>query len=228
MPDFKGVVYNMNDRAKERPILFSGPMVRAILDGRKTQTRRVVTGENGCNYHDYHGSWKLENGLWFYNSVHGCAEIGLKCPYGVPGDVLWVREKARLVNMDRITGGFHGATPGALTRFKYESDSILSCWLVYPERLKPLKYDGCVPYGCFRELARIFLKVKDVRIERAQDIKIGDTIKEGIPKTVNFPIYGFQNLWDSLNAKRGYGWDVNPWVWVIGFERIDHDIQTHE
>ena len=89
----------------EHPILFNTEMVKAILDGRKTHTRRIITRDNGCDYNDYDGYWVFRDDLWWYESVHGFAQTGLKCPYGQLCDRLWVREKATLksTGIQRLT-----------------------------------------------------------------------------------------------------------------------------
>ena len=188
---------------KERPILFSVPMVRAILDGHKTQTRRVVSPRIYC--HELH-----------------------RCPYGVPGDQLWVRETWDLVPQDSkpSTDGssvwdIHYAAGGKEKTI--EMPPRFNPVLYTPQRWRPSIH---MP----RLASRITLEVKDVRVVRVQDISRDDCLAEGIGTPCRkFGYHGeycncidwFSNLWDSINAKRGFGWDVNPWVWVIEFERVE-------
>ncbi len=163
---------------KERPIMFSGEMVRAILEGRKTQTRRV---------------WKrpeLRKADW---------EIGdssIACPYGEVGDRLWVRET--------WCGGQHGMPvhyKASWTEHEYGP-----AWK--PSIHMPRKY------------SRITLEITGVRVERVQDMSVEDAINEGIGLSSVDPLGSFGQLWDSINAKCGYGWGVNPWVWVVEFKRV--------
>ena len=182
---------------KERPILFSGEMVRAILEGRKTQTRRVlrlaVDSITSVEPNGY--------GKWFTN----LGGSGFLCPYGKPDDHLWVREK---------WGRWNGF--GQVVYAADEVEILAGKW-------KPSIH---MP----RWVSRITLEVKDVGVERLQGISEEDCCHEmGCP--VIWPGPGpepykrdlrgcFKILWDSLNAKRGYSWDVNPFVWVITFRRI--------
>ena len=179
-------------RPIERPILFSGPMVRATLDGNKTQTRRVVDDE--------------------------CSELA-KCPYGQPGDILWVRETWQRC---RSTVYMDGTSPVA-----YRADGT--------------GQGGRGPYGkrwrasvhMPRWASRLSLRIVDVRVEQVQSISEAAACAEGVEPiecsvasfvfaTERFKYRfrdSFKATWDSLNAKRGYGWEANPWVWVITFEK---------
>lgn len=160
-------------------------MVRAILDGRKTQTRRVVKRDE-----------VTKAGIRGIMGGTGPAFIS-KYQKGMR---LWVRE-----------------TFNAKDGIKYRASTQSSWrWLWKPSIFMPKKY------------ARIWLEVLDVRVERVQEISTSDCIKEGFllpdkpfgrPDEV-LPHFWFEDRWNSLNAKRGYGWDKNPWVWVIEFRRI--------
>lgn len=192
---------------RERPIIFSGPMVRAILDGRKTMTRRVIKPQPYDEYKTVMGipllSWRGCKG-WDRERM-----ITL-CNYGVPGDLLWVRETWREGRLN---------TDAPIYREASERNIIsTNCKLV---KWRPSIY---MP----RRASRITLEVTDVRVERVQEITCADAIAEGTLTPAHSQVYrkhtmnhdSFSDLWDSLNAKRGYGWDVNPWVWVISFKRI--------
>ncbi len=193
---------------KERPILFSGEMVRAILEGRKTQTRRVVKPQP-CEMNVWHGA--IYDGEIDLNKTP-CMEPK-KSPYGVPGDRLWVRETF-------CTGSFYDcfqedgvicyrATGGNAT----ESD----CAAWRPSIHMP------------RRASRITLEVTGVRVERVQDISEDDAKAEGVSleKWDSYRV-AYAELWSDLNAKRGFGWSVNPWVWVIEFRRMENAWQTTE
>ena len=203
----------------ERPILFSGPMVRAILDGRKMMTRRVHKVQPNDPPSTFSYKWDGEHWRGFIDAgkyAGWCDTPWMDCPYGETGDRLWVRE----------TWGMCAAHPDCDGVY-FRADTSDN---------KGAKVDKWRPSIFMpRSLSRITLEITGVKVERVQDISEADAISEGVtpPST---PItepdgsrhmawgyeyrYGFEKLWDSINAKRGYGWDVNPWVWAISFRRI--------
>jgi len=205
-----------------KPIIFSTPMVQAILDGRKTQTRRVVK-INGCPITSPKESLELTKEGLIYHSF--CSMSGYYKPLCQPGDILWVRETFCEVPYEHnhvpIKGG-HITIP----KYAYKADSERD----YTGIWKPSIH---MP----REAARLFLRVTNVRVERLHDITENDARNEGVKDPYDYqePSYydqphvrgmeinksAFAGLWDSLNAKRGYGWESNPWVWVIEFEKIN-------
>jgi len=174
----------------ERPVLFSGPMVRAILEGRKSQTRRVVKPQPPHGIKSVYAPITRDPGNW--QGVASDDLIGWygRCPYGIPGDRLWVRE-----TFQRARGGF-----------QYRADGITT-----PRAWKPSIF---MP----RTASRITLEVTGVRVERLQDISEKDARAEGVDAAPCFCI-PYRRLWDSLNAKRGFGWEKNPWVWCISFSK---------
>lgn len=168
-------------------------MVQAILAGRKTQTRRVMKHQPS------------QTGVDAFNAGE---HPQMKCPYGQPGDVLWVRE----------TFSAYGAF-GVNGKVEYKADSKngrSSCGLPW----KPSIY---MP----KLAARIWLRITSVRVERLHDINRGDAIHEGCP----FPNMAdgpnpktwFSDLWHSINGTDS--WNANPWVWVLEFERIEKPIE---
>jgi hypothetical protein len=237
----------MTVELRERPILMSGPMVRAILEGRKTQTRRVIKPQpvvHACETRPS-GSPRLE--VEWRGIVHkssGGRSVTLanlwegwaadRCPYGVsalyrdPPDRLWVRERTR-----RIGGSLlHGEI-----RVQYEADGA-EAWVDWPERLKGYPDIGqCLAYGCHREASRLTLEVCNVRIERLQDISEDDARAEGVEllpctyinrcRSNSCPRHGvlnpygraFEKLWDSINGKT-FPWQSNSFVWVVEFRRL--------
>lgn len=181
---------------KERPILFSGPMVRAILAGRKTMTRRVMKPQP--DYELVRPVVDRKTG-----EVHAYCDpepTGLKCPYGVPGDRLWVRE-------------CWGPCEGGVCYRADEGPKVVpddGRW--HPSIHMP------------RWASRITLEVTDVRVERVQDITPAACASEGFDFVVTdglMPRGQFAKLWDALNSKRGFGWEANPWVWVVDFRRTE-------
>ena len=202
----------------ERPILFSGPMVRAILDGRKTVTRRLVKDAAGA-FWDHPGYLPtVVDGRVRWHCVDTGAEVGPgspmpTSPYGVPGDRLWVRETFCLRDPDHHPerGYWYAAT----------DDVDNPRWT--PSIHMP------------RRASRLTLDVTEVRVERLNAINEGDAISEGIDARCDHGcsslcgcamcIEGgcptatskFEELWDAINGKRA-PWSSNPWVWVVGFE----------
>jgi hypothetical protein len=178
---------------KEHPILMSAPMVRAILEGRKTMTRRVVMPA-------VH--------LIATDDRHAVTDS--YCPYGAPGERLWVRET------------WCCYTP-ELRNPKYRADRHNdSGWTWRPSIHMP------------RWASRLTLEVTAVRVERLKEISEEDARAEGVEQceggyidAMCGPSQGmeakqaFDSLWDSINAARGFGWSVNPWVWVVSFRRVE-------
>ena len=222
----------MEVNMKERPILFSGEMVRAILDGRKTQTRMVVKPQpSDCikvewveispkkSRNSYAIATDHSTGYWM-PTLDGISQspLPILCPYGVPGDRLWVRET--------LSKGMEVCTrPKILyeatrTAMAYSNDKgIPEGWLGFvPWRWKKDKLPSIhMP----RWASRITLEIVNVRVERVQEITAKDEEAEGAPTILdNYPHQAFKHLWDSINAKRGHGWDANPWVWVIEFKKL--------
>lgn len=188
---------------KEKPIIFNTEMVKAIIAGNKTQTRRVIKPQP-----DEYGYWLRKNNP--ENGEFHCAPItnpGMTrfSPYEID-QILWVRETWCL-----------GEEPGEVW-YKANVDDY-ECFIeVNDRKWKPSIY---MP----REAARLYLKVKDIRIERIQEITLEDIQAEGIIlapslRSEMILIADFVKLWDSINKKRGYGWDKNPNVWVYDFKVI--------
>jgi hypothetical protein len=199
----------------EKPILFSTPMVQAILEGRKIQTRRIIKNVWDVMPEKEEGPVFAYKFKFYKGSTTAGDPVKIKCPWEV-GMILWVRETwippHHKINPDEMDPLCYKATNPNPEKMKWK-----------PSIFMPKKF------------TRIWLEVTDVRIERIQDITEEDAKSEGIKYVYDFhPLgtceYGrshaskaFQDLWDSLNKKRGFGWDINPWVFVINFKRIDHD-----
>lgn len=227
---------------KERPILFSGPMVRAILDGRKTQTRRVVKHQPPddvapiavSHYHptiiDRHGDQAPGDEIFGASSDDG--EWGCKFPFGETGDRLWVRESITSVRHPSDGHIIHHvyAADGARIPRDPQLRSEFDDAMAFAHLARP---SGIPSIHMPRWASRITLEITDVRAERLQSISEPDARAEGVTIEEHHmrgycagayrppSIRAFHDLWDSLNAARGYGWDVNPWVWVIEFRRIE-------
>lgn len=230
---------------RERGILMSAPMVIPTLDGRKTMTRRT----RGLDaYNEQPDEWAVErtglssDGLWrFIHRGERAAGI-VRCPYGVRSDRVWVRETF-VVESNRDTGNPHYVPPftdGRPVRRQHDED--WGDWWEQPHYAatdpKPdLVNDNDQLLGWKpsihmpRWASRLTLEITEVRVERVQSITANDCIAEGIPSrgidrdgpciaSALVYIEDYKNLWDSLNAKRGFGWDINPWVWVLAFKKV--------
>lgn len=220
--------------SKERPILFSSQMVHAILDDRKTQTRRVVKVQPPAGTREvitFHHPDPREH-YWAFDGG-SLLDWAYPCPYGEIGDLLYVRETWQHSN--------HPLGP-------YDEDCIVFYRADYLD--DPLGPDlERSPDGIRRQwrpsihmpraASRIMLEITGIRVERLQDINEQDAIAEGVEP---YAIYGgkvaswrgssdidaarenarfaYWDLWDSINAERGQGWDTNPWVWVVEFKCI--------
>lgn len=204
---------------KERPILFSEPMVDAILTGAKTVTRRVIKPQPVL-----FGKDENHPGEWWM-PVGGIHRDRWECPYGEIGDRLWLREAWRVGSSDRNTIWYKDG-----------------CFIALPDTAENLsgKFLGDKwrpSIHMYRWASRIDLEITDVRIERLQDITEEDAKVEGVPiddapcDHVRFscedvrclgPGYraSFCELWQKLNGRRGFGWNENPFVWRVQFKRI--------
>lgn len=202
------------DKANAKPILFNTEMVQAILEGRKTVTRRIVKPQPVRDFPlgfvtDSTDSRDIGKYGWGQTQRGGIIDYA-KPPYKV-GDILYVRETWRK--------NLYG------TGWSWDYKASPEYWYM------PDNYPWRPSIHMPKEAARVFLKVTDVRVERLQDILCNGMQKEGcIPKTVKGGQWEqwqrdyFKPLWDSTIKKiemGKYGWEANPWVWVIEFERID-------
>jgi len=210
----------------EKPILFSGEMVRAILSGRKTQTRRVVTPQPKNDL-----SWAKRGEKYastFFASEYAMrGEIARCSHYGQPGDRLWVRETWRCEERGEYgIDGVHYQADDAFIVIENTQEAA-DAWIDAKREGDPWRPSIYMP----RWASRITLDVVSVMVERVQLITGSDVYFEGVgvPYTTNSGIAKYQEsqraefskLWDSINAKRGFGWDVNPWVWVIEFKVVE-------
>ena len=236
----------MATTVRERPILFSGPMVRAIFAGRKTQTRRVVDPQpqpNGGAGFVPIEPYRTPNNTWNWviaATGHGCRDP-FPCPYGVPSDRLWVRE---------AWARGHSLTPASGDRVIYRAEGEVED----SSSRGPWRPSIFMP----RWASRLTLEVVSVRVERLQEIGEQDAQSEGVDVAQraaapgderrrcvhcgkhknehvgsanvcfgsNGELYsnrtyrgGFAGLWDSINGKRA-PWVSNPWVWVVEFRKL--------
>ena len=235
----------------EKPIIFTPEMVRAIRDKRKSQTRRVINPQPKFAYpgtaklilekHPFGRAAisaavgeTVDTGIddnmlvwvaydWAGNPC-GISSIEQFSTRYLPGDILWVRETWRMQNYGYIAPGEYEGQ-----ELQYRADFTDEENAVYGRRggCAPCKWKPSIHMP--RTAARIFLRVTDVWVERLQDIDSISCVKEG----VEWDIYpnawtacakpAFIELWNSINAKRGYGWDTNPWVEAYKFELLTED-----
>ena len=187
---------------KEYPILYTTENVKAILEGRKTQTRRVIKPQP--YFENTHFGTRTHL-AWITSSFRTLEEIAQYCPYGQVGDRLWLRE--------------------TFCQVCYKKDNVKD--VCYKEDLdvehmacKLVKFTPSI--HMFRWASRITLEITEIRVQRVQEISDEDVVAEGFEKV--FPVAGYmsrrlwyKNLWDSINGKK-YPWSTNPWVWAITFK----------
>jgi hypothetical protein len=228
----------------ERPILFSGAMVRAILAGTKTQTRRVIrrvmpAGSPNPPFPDEVLRWDCIMDWDYLPSRLDYMRSGTDlCPYGVPGDRLWVRETTESYPLPNILTG--EPTNAICGRYIADHEPVVNehwfdCAWWYSRPVCPAIH---MPHWA----SRITLEIADVRVQRVQEISEEDARAEGICR-INLPTLGpdahgwlpypeadfcemsnyprncFMFLWDSINEKK-HPWSSNPWVWALTFRRI--------
>ena len=199
---------------KERPIIFSAPMVRAILSGAKTQTRRIVKP------------------LHMATVDAEQFPILAMCPYGSPGGQLWVREtcRAEAIDDEGLCGVRYVADgqfmPIANTR--EASDRWVQLYWY-----RGMEGATVPPIHMPRWASRITLEITDVRVERLQDISGMDAKREGVSVPAHIPEdgadldyarRGFRRLWEEIHG--GGSWEKNPWVWVIKFKKLEQQEQA--
>ena len=230
---------------KERPILFSAPMVRSLLAGTKTQTRRVVKPEGAHHLFQFRGTAAAAGadeptGEWGWCGSERVVNKHIHCPYGKPGDRLWVRETWNWFDPEQIPADRIGPR-APFTGIAGGSRAIR--WAA------AFAADGALPYPGYdgrdhwrpsihmpRWASRITLEVVGVRVERLQGISEEDAKAEGawgpddsiVGKVAEHfgcdvlsvhPSLAFRMLWEQINGRDS--WAANPWVWVVEFKRVE-------
>ena len=184
---------------QERPIIFNTEMVNAIVRGRKTQTRRVVKKTTNKNEPNKDFAIPFESGTCYKD-----------CPYGKPGDYLYVRETWYNPYYQSHYSKQTLKKRAEHTLYKANVNRNFNNFNWRPSIHMPKLF------------ARIWLEITDVRVERIQNISESDCYVEGVKNTKGCsPRFPFGQLWDSINKDKGYGWEENPWVWVVEFKKID-------
>jgi hypothetical protein len=198
-------------------------MVRAILAGRKSQTRRVVKPVPLRFAELDRRNAAIDGFIAPFAAGESERPFAWRSPYGQPGQRVWVRE-TWACDSPRDNGEPH---PDDL---EGREQRIAPSLVHYrADRSGPEAARELVPGGSWRPsifmprwASRITLELTGVRIERLQDISDADARAEGWPGDVALqaPREWYAGLWDVLNAARGFGWDINPWVWTVGFRRV--------
>lgn len=230
---------------KERPILFSPAMIRALLDGKKTQTRRIVKadfhhGPGMAKITPINNEFLLER--WpeaerSFNNFGRCDRI--RCPYGVPGDRLWVREtfgvwRKTSVYCDEFEVGKEATRGMTLVEHEaeYGHNDLNIAYRADADDEGPWYPSIFMP----RWASRTTLEITDVRVQRLKDISEEDALAEGIvwrtgPRYSasddhnmewDRPTDAYRELWESINGEGS--WSANPWVWVVEFRRVDGEL----
>ncbi|MEE4694759.1 hypothetical protein V2K91_05865 [Pseudomonas alliivorans] len=210
-------------QAKERPMLFSAPMVRVILSGQKTVTRRALKVQPRI---DASGNFCV-GGANYGQDIYGKPVtkhfVRSDCPYGQPGDRLWVREAWQAdAQVDSVA-------PRDLSQgepIQYPADGAYrqtGCSMITPGKTRPSIH---MP----RWVSRILLEITDVRVERLQDISRSDIRAEGLecppelasddvsPNYRDWYPAAWRDLWESINGAES--WNANPWVWAVEFKQV--------
>ena len=202
---------------KERPITFNAPMVRALLDGRKTQTRRIMKNQP-CGEKIGRVDIRCANGGFQWHGVAGESSV-FSCPYGRVGDRLWVRE----------SWAFHKMAIGSVQDedgpFVYASDEFANQYRITDKWTPSIHMP--------RFASRITMEITGVRVEKLQDISEADAQSEGVWQCPHgkawyaseesnvacaFAIGAYKELWESISGAGS--WDANPWAWVIEFKQV--------
>jgi hypothetical protein len=221
---------------KERPILFSAPMVRAILDGRKSVTRRPVRHQPDVPVTDAiprrnypHGPATAD---WYWRPKHGhlnglpSAGWDFKCPYGQPGDRLWVRETWYCDHFEVQQGPYlQPADMIDLNQSREDGELVYAADGLTPYEQEQPAWKPSIHMP--RWVSRILLEITDVRVEQLHDITPIQGLAEGVksceqdldPDGNDYsPHELFSMLWVSINGMES--WNANPWVWVVEFKRV--------
>jgi hypothetical protein len=202
----------------EHPIIFSGPMVRALLAGSKTQTRRVIkpqpprpgdyrfspAPDKAIFRRDCNKWWLVPQDIEDHDPSPATL-YEYACPYGGPGDLLWCRETWQDVDIRN----------GLLTLYRADSSAV-SVVASYEAEGGHFTWSPSIFMPRMR--SRITLRIESVRVERLLDITEADAQAEGFGSRAEFLAY-----WDTLNAGRGFPSESNPWVWCVTFRRETHE-----
>lgn len=227
----------------EKPILFSGEMIRAILSGKKTVTRRVVKPQPPEGFRQW-GRCINGNAAWTDHPLQGEKGnvINVKGLYGDEGDRLWVRETFKVYPTPGCS--FGDFMMGRKHTIEYRADetkinldggsvNINGAHVDYGSIASDynVEYYGVWRPSIFmpRWASRITLEVVSVKVERLQEITHSDAMSEGVDDTdraaygfpvTSYAVGNFHLLWNKINEERGYSWESNPWIWRVEFKRV--------
>lgn len=224
----------------EKPIIFSGPMVKAILEGRKTQTRRIIKPQPPRSLYNNKGS-----GYWITVEIDGHSHGPWQCPYGSKGDLLWVKETYAIESNwliesnEKYPPPFNDGRPinwleeegvkfWEQCHYRATDPTPELCYHNDVDNEPTVKWRPSI--FMFKWACRLWIEILDVRVERLQDISEEDAKAEGsqipcaeLPKSCQQATLTertqFSRIWDSINGKK-HPWENNPWVWVIEFKKV--------
>lgn len=221
---------------KETGILFSGAMVRALLDGSKTQTRRVAKTEITMGRDSILAPHRGQKHAPVFLLPEHAADAVACCPYGQPGDRLWVREtwQGPLLKEFEIDADADWHLPSHIHQYQNPAHCVYAAdggpAPEYTDLDDVMRNDWRPSIHMFRWASRITLEITSVRVERLQDISEADARAEGAPPShpsinrvsrefgfKDFPRSWYAQLWDEINGPDS--WAANPWVWVISFKK---------
>ncbi len=244
---------------KERPLSCTDQEIRTLLDGSRTQIRRVVEFSpklcadfdiaGAGNAYDFMLADDKGSAVFLVAGDHGYTDW-VDCPYGMPGDRLWVQETwahyQTVNNIRRHDGAASNQVSDGLAGYRADGFDSIEDFRTYVRQMSELDLEKVLINGdrwrssthMPRWASRITLEVTDVRVERVQDISVKDALDEGMnidnlscpdelcggghgcPRCEQYAVTMFEDLWDGINEKRGFGWDVNPWVWVAACKKV--------
>ncbi|MEN4053758.1 hypothetical protein [Sulfurimonas sp. NWX79] len=216
-----------------KSILFNAEMTKAILDGRKSQTRRAIKVDTIM--YDNPTLLEPDSCVKFNFSAGGCQNhssppLFINSKYQ-KGDIVWIREPVKIDMCFTEEIHFHYLADNTTSKLgipkRFIKDGFVVDWM---------SHCNGIPNGCIKEMARIFLKITDVRVERLQSISASDVEAEGTPYWDNnltekecrkLYTWRWANLWNKT-AQKGYKWEDNPYVFVYKFERVNKDGSDYE
>lgn len=206
-----------------KPILFNTEMVQAILEGRKTVTRRLIKPQPEG---DGTAPEPLKTRPGYWNAWGD--DLVYKQPYKI-GDVLYVRETWQFVPCIDCGLNDHGACGSAPTTYEDKEAISEGCFVYKEDYPEPERISWHPSIHMPKQAARIFLRVTGVRPERLREMVLGDVLMEGITETETYEGTWdrWHETWDSTlkpSDRPIYGWEANPWVWVVGFERVSKEV----
>jgi hypothetical protein len=225
---------------KARPILMRPRSVENLLAGRKTQTRRIVKPQPSAAAVDAGviASGTKSNGAWWWLDSKDLMDAStvdeeFRCPYGVPGDLLWVREPHAYVEVQERTSAFRGEPPAWVFGLEYSDGTERHAMLEQPTKPRQTRERGEQGWRparwMRREFSRLTLRLTDVRVERLNEISDHDCVAEGVGlNDLRLPgdtvLVAYRRIWEAMHGQ--FSWGDNPWVWALTFEVLRENVDA--